>query len=263
MRRNAELKNLHPLMRAKVQELTERMRAVGNPLTLFEGYRSPERQQYLYSIGRTAEMHRSPVTRAQAWSSYHQYGVACDFVLYIDGKWSWKTSGKFKAYWDQLHEFGQAVGLKPLSWEKPHLQIHNINLQSLQAGRYPPDGDESWAENLYEAIQNWRQSPTPPLPKIEIERPDLKDDATDEEQPIQMSPQYRVTARSGLRMRAGPGTSFEIVSVLSVNQIVSTMSKHGDWYQVDLHADGLADGYCHSGFLQALNETKAPIGKQK
>ena len=80
MRRNSELENLHPLMREKVLALTDKLAAVNNPLKIFEGYRTPERQHYLFSQGRTRPGRR--VTNADAWSSYHQYGVACDFVLF-------------------------------------------------------------------------------------------------------------------------------------------------------------------------------------
>ena len=139
------------------------------------------------------------------------------------------------------------------------MQIEDITLQDLRAGNYPDNGDASWAENLYSAITNWRKSATPPLPNVEVGRPAIEQDeetveaVLSDSESVSHSQRYRITARSGLRMRSGPGTSFDVVTVLSPNQIVEVVNKNGDWYQVDLQGDGLADGFCHSGFLQVSN----------
>lgn len=61
--------------------------------------------------------------------------------------------------------------------------------------------------------------------------------------------QYRVTARRGLRLREGPGTEYDVVDSLSSGQIVTVLSTSNSWFQVDVEGDGLADGYCHSGYL--------------
>jgi hypothetical protein len=253
MARDTDLEKLHPIVRSKVNILIEKLAKEKIPLRLFEGYRYPQRQQNLYNQGRTTS---GPiVTRASAWRSYHQYGVACDFVLYIRGKWSWKTSGTYKKYWKRYHELGAEVGLRPVSFEMPHLELHGLSLNELLAGQYPEGGDESWAENLRTTISNWNKSPTPP-PPIYIGRPPLP---VDEEYELgshiihaQNESTYRVTARSGLRMRGGPGTNFEVLNKLSANQRVQVIQKDGDWYQVDLQNDGLADGYCHAGFLMKV-----------
>ncbi len=65
-------------------------------------------------------------------------------------------------------------------------------------------------------------------------------------------PRYRVIARRGLRLREGPGTEYDIVDVLRSGQVVTVAGMNGDWFQVDIEGDGLADGYCHSGFLARL-----------
>ena len=51
----------------------------GYQMALLEGYRSPERQAHLASIG-------SNVTNATAYQSYHQYGLAADNAFIRDGK---------------------------------------------------------------------------------------------------------------------------------------------------------------------------------
>jgi len=60
---------------------------------------------------------------------------------------------------------------------------------------------------------------------------------------------YCVTARRGLRLREGPGTEYDVVDSLSSGQIMIVLSMSDEWFQVDVEGDGLADGYCHSGYL--------------
>jgi hypothetical protein len=223
-----------------------------NPL--FEGYRTPERQRYLYSKGRTRPGPR--VSNAKPWQSLHQYGVAGDFVLYLDGGWSWSTSGIHGRWWDRLHELGTQVGLRPLTWEKPHLQLEGVALSDLRNGRYPEGGDQGWAENLEDAIVAWSGSPAaPPAPTIVADRPPL-DEA---EEGIASEPvvdadmvaggRYRVIARNGLRLREGPGTQYDVIGELGDGQIVHRLAVDGDWIKVDSEGDGLADGFCHGAYL--------------
>jgi peptidoglycan LD-endopeptidase CwlK len=51
----------------------------GYEMVLLEGYRSPERQAQLAALG-------SQVTRAGAYRSYHQYGLAADVAFRRDGR---------------------------------------------------------------------------------------------------------------------------------------------------------------------------------
>jgi|GEM_PF-2985908 Soluble lytic murein transglycosylase and related regulatory proteins (some contain LysM/invasin domains) len=172
--RSTDMSRLHPVFREKAQAVLDRLNAEGIPFRIFEGYRSPQRQQFLYSQGRTAP--GDIVTNAKPWSSYHQYGLAADFVLFIDGKWSWDTSGPRAACWDKLHAIGREVGLEPLSWEKPHLQLCGISIDDLRSGRYPDGGDDSWAEAMEEAISTWSGEPAaPPVPDVLPQRPPLSD----------------------------------------------------------------------------------------
>lgn len=171
-RRDAEMTHLHPVCREKVRGVLESCERVGIPFRMFEGYRSPHRQQYLYEQGRTRA--GAIVTYAGPWSSIHQYGLAADFVLYEDGEWSWDTSGSRRDWWSRLHEIGREYGLEPLSWETPHLQMSGVPLSDLKAGQYPPDGDVSWAECLESAIVSWTGVPSgPPVPGLVPERPPL------------------------------------------------------------------------------------------
>ena len=157
MTRDTVMEHLHPTFRHKVELLLQDLAKAKLPFRVFEGFRTPQRQRDLYNQGRSKP--GAKVTNADAWSSLHQYGVAADFVLYIDGKWSWDDKGERKAWWKKLHQLALQHHLEPLSWELPHLQLQQIQLSQLRAGHYPPDGETDWAENLQHAISSWRGSP--------------------------------------------------------------------------------------------------------
>lgn len=172
-KRDTDFAHLHPTYRAKITTVLDRLASEGLPFRLFEGFRSPQRQTYLYAQGRTRP--GAKVTNALAWQSYHQYGVSGDLVLYINGSWSWDTEGGKDRWWRRMQEIGREEGLKPLSWELPHLELEGLRLSDLQTGRYPAGGDETWAEKLEEAIVSWSgPQPAPPIPQEVAERPALE-----------------------------------------------------------------------------------------
>ncbi len=182
-RRN-DLGTLHPVVREAVQRVIEQLQAENLPFEVFEAYRTPERQRMLYAQGRTAP--GDIVTKARPWTSYHQYGLAVDFVLRIDGNWSWGSKGKYSKWWERLHAIGRANNLEPLSWELPHLQYSGTSIDKLHRGEYPPLGDEDWAENLAATIAGWSGSENaPPTPADAVRRPSMSrsgviDDPDDE-----------------------------------------------------------------------------------
>jgi hypothetical protein len=59
----------------------------------------------------------------------------------------------------------------------------------------------------------------------------------------------RVIARSGLRLRAGPGENFDVLKSLPFNTLVQPVGSAPGWTLVDLEGDGRADGYVSAGFL--------------
>jgi hypothetical protein len=111
------------------------------------------------------------VTKDNAWQSYHQYGLAADFVLWINGQWSWSTLGVNDHRWKRLHELGAKFGLEYNDFEKPHLQIGGVKREDLQIGKFPSDGDDLWRDNLEGAIISWHGEPAAP-PMLSI-RPEL------------------------------------------------------------------------------------------
>lgn len=64
--------------------------------------------------------------------------------------------------------------------------------------------------------------------------------------------QFEVTARSGLRLRSGPGTEFDIINLIPVNRRVSVRARRNDWVEIDLEGDGLIDGWAFASFLRPI-----------
>jgi peptidoglycan L-alanyl-D-glutamate endopeptidase CwlK len=82
---------------------------------VFEGYRTPERQQWLYEAGR--DRAGIIVTKARPWQSAHQFGLAVDLAFGGDKAWTWQGP------WDQVIDTFSRYGFESLSWEKAHQQI--------------------------------------------------------------------------------------------------------------------------------------------
>lgn len=170
-KRRADLKSLHPVVRRRVQAVQKQLDDENIPLKVFETFRSPQRQAELYAKGRTAPGAR--VTNAQPWESWHQYGMAADFVRFENGGWNWNdATAAQRAEWDRFHEIALAKGLEPLSWERPHVQLADHTLTRLRGGDYPDGGDADWADALSEAIAGWTGPGAPPHPE-DANRPAL------------------------------------------------------------------------------------------
>ena len=78
---DADMLKLAPLFAEKVFALLAELRKRGHDPIVREGFRSDERQTYLYGFGRTYDDGRGIVTKAApAAKSWHRYGVAVDIV---------------------------------------------------------------------------------------------------------------------------------------------------------------------------------------
>ncbi|MGO4437015.1 TIGR02594 family protein [Rhizobium sp. RAF56] len=64
---------------------------------------------------------------------------------------------------------------------------------------------------------------------------------------------FRVTARSGLNLRSGPGETYRVIETLPLGTLVTGVGTQDVWIKVDIEGDGSADGYMHSTFLQAVS----------
>ena len=104
----------------------------GIRMVLVQGYRSPERQEELYREGK--------VTRAAAWQSCHQYGLALDSAPMRDGKLQWDMEDPWtrRAYF-LYGELAQEAGLVwggSWSWgDFGHVEVRQACLNAREARR--------------------------------------------------------------------------------------------------------------------------------
>jgi hypothetical protein len=63
---------------------------------------------------------------------------------------------------------------------------------------------------------------------------------------------FRVTARSGLRLRNGAGLEFDIIQTLPLGTEVYGGDEHNGWTEIDLQGDGAIDGWAYANFLRAI-----------
>lgn len=112
-------------------------------LFVFEAWRSPSRQNYLYEQGRSRE--GSKVTNSQAWQSWHQFGVAYDLVFKRNNRWSWE--GDYTQAAEIMKKYGFKWGG---DWgDKPHFEMTGkISLQEAKAIT-----DQHGIQALWQVIQ--------------------------------------------------------------------------------------------------------------
>lgn len=124
---------LLPLVERKANEIIKSMGLLGMPVRIVEGFRSIERQNQLYSQGRTTA--GNIVTNAKGGESFHNYGVAVDFVFRKEGY------NATEAQWQTLGRIGEAQGFE---WggrwkgfvDKPHFELKLGNsLKDFQSGK--------------------------------------------------------------------------------------------------------------------------------
>ncbi len=118
---------LHPVVRAKAEQLVTLAAGRGVRIKLTEGYRPPERQQALLDAKKT---------QAKPWWSFHQHGLAFDWVpLDPQGRAWWEAP---LSVWQTVGQVGESLGL---TWggrwrtpDKPHFEYHpGFTIQDLLA----------------------------------------------------------------------------------------------------------------------------------
>jgi hypothetical protein len=117
------IENLAPAFQKRVRSWCMEMVNSKIPPLIYCGRRTMEEQTALYSLGRSAP--GRIITKARAGESYHNYGLAFDWVpLKI---WT-KNPDLYVADWNDETAFrlGEHVGLSfelaAISWETGHLQ---------------------------------------------------------------------------------------------------------------------------------------------
>jgi len=157
---NRDPKMLHPAFRNKALRTVARLNAEGIPFGIYEGMRGPWRQNHLYSSGRSRPGRF--LTPVQAWESLHQYGLAADFVLALEGRWSWDDDSAHAHMWDRLEAIGADEGLVSRPGERPHLQLADVELADLKAGKLPPNTDPGWFAAFRWMAESWDGKPGAP-----------------------------------------------------------------------------------------------------
>jgi hypothetical protein len=164
-------RQLHPRFREALARLLARAAEENRPFRLFEAFRTPERQQWLYAQGRTRP--GGIVTKAQPWQSFHQFGLGADLVLFVNGQWTWSSDGALGAHWKRLPELAREAGLRSLSWEAPHVEWP-IPLGEAVGADLLAAADESWMDALTSAASRWRASGGSGAPDLRpAQRPEL------------------------------------------------------------------------------------------
>jgi peptidoglycan LD-endopeptidase CwlK len=113
---NRDLNALHPLFRAPLERWLAEVRAAGLPIRVYETFRTPARQAYLYAQGRT----RPGAVVTYTLDSCHRYGTACDWAPLIGGQLSWALDAYERIYKAVPPEH---FGLETLDFERPHIQL--------------------------------------------------------------------------------------------------------------------------------------------
>ena len=105
-----KLEDLHPTVRAKVQQFIQKCDEAGIDLLVTSTYRDHESQAELYAQGRTKP--GKIVTKAKPGQSWHNWKVAVDVVPLRNGKPVWGTAGADGELWQKVGEIGESVGLE-------------------------------------------------------------------------------------------------------------------------------------------------------
>jgi peptidoglycan L-alanyl-D-glutamate endopeptidase CwlK len=125
------IKLLHPKLRDEVTEIYDEIceALMGKSMCRFSyTLRTFAEQDALYAQGRTKP--GAIVTNAKGGLSYHNYGLAIDIVLLINGKASWDTvkdfDGDGKADWQEVvtifKQYGWEAGIDWKFRDAPHFQ---------------------------------------------------------------------------------------------------------------------------------------------
>lgn len=110
---------LHPLGRGRFMSLSDDLTKgykLGIGRTLFrpfELWRSPEDQRKAYMAAKS---------KARAWQSPHQYGLAVDFVPFVNGRWSWAEGHDYAFLKNCAAARGLVCQGPGLEWDLCHVQ---------------------------------------------------------------------------------------------------------------------------------------------
>ena len=145
---------MHPVLRKRVSLLIVKAKNEGIRLFYYETYRSPQNQHEMFEFGRRGDKEETTVTKADAWASLKQYGLAVTLATFNNGNWELIPDDIIKNKVDNI-AFG--LGLQPgqFGGDGLYFSFPNINIDSLKQGKYPSGGDAEWRQNINMNITSW------------------------------------------------------------------------------------------------------------
>ena len=138
MQPQRDISTLHPAFRSAVRRLQGFIAAEGLGFELYEAFRGRARQEDGFKRGKS---------RAHFLQSWHNYGMAADFVWKTpSGRWSWANGHP----WGRLGELAKQCGL---SWagdwqsfrELVHVQLGTGRANAADIGPGQTDHVDEWA----------------------------------------------------------------------------------------------------------------------
>ena len=106
----------------------------------------------------------------------------------------------------------------------------------------------------WNTVKGW-QDPDPDaveLPTVPTEATTMALAAVAAATPPGIAEPHIVIARDGLKLRSGAGLQFGTVRSFPAGTPVMVLAREGEWAQVDLQGDGLADGFMFHAFLRPV-----------
>ena len=139
----ANLDGLHPIVREATEKLIAVCKEKGIDIIIAQAYRSIAEQNALYAKGRTEAGPK--VTNAKGGTSYHNYGLAIDYCLKVDGKAIWSVNKDWRTVAEEAKKLGFEWGGEWKTFiDYPHLQMtFGLSIKDLQAGKRPVIKEET------------------------------------------------------------------------------------------------------------------------
>ena len=130
---------LHPRLIAEAKTILAEAQAampVGVTVRITHAFRSKQEQDKLYNQGRKT---KGPiVTHARGGNSYHNYGLALDFCLIVNGAASLGVDQNWLKVIDIFEQHGWESGHKWKFKDSPHVQkTFGLTIADLKGGKVP------------------------------------------------------------------------------------------------------------------------------
>lgn len=130
--------HLLPEVREKALALVGLAKAAGVTIKILDTLRTSHEQNSLYAKGRTAPGPR--VTNARAGDSYHNYGMAFDFVVMESGVPNWNAIRKYRRVGYIAESLGLEWGGRWSFKDWGHCQYsYGLQIAELKSGRRPTE----------------------------------------------------------------------------------------------------------------------------